>query len=395
MDQEKRDRSQRDRSDRVPRTESEERRRRERRREREERHRLEKERIRNGEQPSSAARKSRKGRNLDLIDKLDHTGIYGQGCEFAKSLIAVRSTNILLVFHHDGPFDACNPHRNAKKDRRAPMQAFPEGSANMALGGAGPLHSRLDLDKFHGRTGDAFTDYNVTKKADTSMSTADHQREYRRHFEPPRNQQPQFVHPTDKVEQVHGEESYGLGTSTFLDGAPASRSALQRRESEEQSAMLEGGGLQRKKSLAQRLRGMSNSRPTRYGGGELRSPEARYNNGFNDQAPLAGDRIPAASTQSAGGPARAIYTRENEVNPYEDAFEKKGAEIKFAEQEKPLPSSPGKANGSGLTRSVTADNAIRTSTEDEGKPSFLTRMKSLKGGRRARPERKDSNTVVT
>ena len=105
------------------------------------------------------------------------------------------------VFHHDGPFDACNPHRNAKGGRRpAPMQAFPEGSANMALGGAGPLRSRIDLDKFHGRGEDAFSDYAVTRKADTTI-----------------------VNPHDRVEPVHGTETDGLGTSTFLDGAPASR----------------------------------------------------------------------------------------------------------------------------------------------------------------------------
>ncbi len=65
-----------DRGDRPARTESEERKRRERRREREERHAKEKERLANGGKP-------RKGqRNLDLIDKLDVTGVYGQGCRF-------------------------------------------------------------------------------------------------------------------------------------------------------------------------------------------------------------------------------------------------------------------------------------------------------------------------
>ena len=205
------------------------------------------------------------------------------------------------------------------------MQAFPEGSANMALGGAGPLHSRLDLDRFHGRGEEGFQDYGNTRKADTA----------------------QLINPHDRTEMVHGEESYGLGTSTFLEGAPASKNALQRRESEEQTTTQEES----------------------FGG--------------------------------AGGPARAVYTKENEVNPfdneYDAAFEKKGTQIKIAEQEKPnigrarAPSSP---RGPSLTRSMTADAAVRTSGEEE-KPSgggFLHRMKSLKGGgRRARPERKDSN----
>ena len=260
------------------------------------------------------------------------------------------------------------------------MQAFPEGSMNMALGGAAPLHSRIDLDRFHGRGEEGFQDYGNTRKADTSYVT------------------PQLINPTDRIEQVHGVESYGLGTSTFLEGAPASKSALQRRESEEQTMMQDpslGGGLQRKKSLAQRIRGMSGSQ-RRPAPGDIRSPNARYNGTDG-----ADDSPPHNKAMSAGGPARAVYTKENEVNPfdneYDSAFEKKGTQIKIAEQEKPnvgrarAPSSP---KGPGLTRSVTADGAVRTSGEEE-KPSgggFLHRMKSLKGaGRRARPERKDSN----
>ena len=63
----------RERGDRPPRTESEERRRRERRKEREDRHRREKEKVRNG------GRSNKKPQGLDIIDKLDVTGIYGQG----------------------------------------------------------------------------------------------------------------------------------------------------------------------------------------------------------------------------------------------------------------------------------------------------------------------------
>ena len=255
------------------------------------------------------------------------------------------------------------------------MQAFPEGSMNMALGGSGPLRSRLDLDKFHGRGEEGFADYSATRKADTTT----------------------VLHPTDRIEQVHGEQSYGLGTSTFLEGAPASKSALQRRESEEQTTtegMIAGGGLARKKSLAQRIRGMSNSQ--RRGPGDLRSPEARYNHGGAASPPLI-------YSQSAGGRARAeqSYTNASEVNPfdneYDAAFEKKGTQIRIAEQEKPsasnshsrMPSSP---RTNGLTRSVTADAAVVGSPSDD-KPAggFLNRMKSLKGGKRARPERKDSS----
>ncbi|KYG40100.1 hypothetical protein M433DRAFT_78717, partial [Acidomyces richmondensis BFW] len=133
-------------------------------------------------------------------------------------------------FHHDGPFDACNPHRNrgGKSRRPAPMEAFPKDSMNMALGGSGPLRSRLDLDKFHGRGAEGFSEYAATRKPDTATM-------------------PVVVNPHDRAEQVHGDESFGLGTSTFLEGAPASRKAVaqRRRESEEEAAamtMQEGGG---------------------------------------------------------------------------------------------------------------------------------------------------------
>jgi hypothetical protein len=129
----------RERGDKAPRSESEERKRRERRKEREDRHRREKEKIRGGG-------RSKKPQGLDIIDKLDVTGIYGQGRECTDHNPDIPITDSKTVFHHDGPFDACNPHRNVKKDRRAPMEAFPANSANMALGGSGPLNSQIDLD---------------------------------------------------------------------------------------------------------------------------------------------------------------------------------------------------------------------------------------------------------
>lgn len=73
--QERESRRDRDRSERPPRTESEERKKRERRKEREERHKREKEKIRSGG-------RTRKPQGLDIIDKLDVTGIYGPGREY-------------------------------------------------------------------------------------------------------------------------------------------------------------------------------------------------------------------------------------------------------------------------------------------------------------------------
>jgi hypothetical protein len=264
-------------------------------------------------------------------------------------------TNNIPVFHHDGPFDACNPHRNVKKDRRAPMEAFPANSANMALGGSGPLNSRIDLDRFHGRGEEAFDTFASTRKVDASI-----------------------IDPTKRGDYVHGTESTGLGTSTFLDGAPASRSAMTRRDSEDKTAggLSAGGGLSRKKSIAQRFRGMSNNR---------RTPDARYHQAGSSNENAIEVSPPQAHAMSAGGPARAQgnYRNENEINPfdqdYENAYARKGAQIRIAEQERP--------------RSVTADSAPRPGSNEGEKSSsgggFLSRMKSLKGGRRARPERRE------
>ncbi|KAI6886020.1 Pal1-domain-containing protein [Hortaea werneckii] len=391
----------RERSERPPRTESEERRRRERRREREDRHRREAEKT----------RKVRKAQGLDIIDKLDVTGIYGPG-----------------LIHHDGPFDACNPHRNktsGKSRRPAPMQAFGVDSMNMVLGGSGPLRSKLDLDKIHGTGVEGFTDYASTRKQDTNI-----------------------VNPYERFEQVHGDATDGLGTSTFLEGAPASRRDQQRRESEDQEAMYAkagmaggnnggGGGLTRKKSLAQRFRGMSNTRKVSGGGNNAgglslepgRSPDARYQNpntSLLDSPPPAG--AGAQKAVSAGGPSRAHFTRDNEINPfdkeyYDSAYEKKGAQIRIAEQQQSQETRPSGGGGSRiragssprnppLTRSITADSAQQVSrgrrSDEEGKGpataaaagssgggsgggggGFLSRMKSIRGGRRARPERKE------
>lgn len=87
------------RSERRERTEDDDERRRQRRKEREERHRREKEKIRNGGKPA------KKQHGLDLIDKLDVTGIYGQGRMYlhhswrvhhpAADLIAQSSTTMV------------------------------------------------------------------------------------------------------------------------------------------------------------------------------------------------------------------------------------------------------------------------------------------------------------
>lgn len=163
----------------------------------------------------------RRGQPLDVIDKLDVTGLFGPGS-----------------FHHDGPFDACNPHRN-KNSVKGPVAAFPIDGANnsMAEPVGGRTNPRVE-DTVLGRGVDeAYLDFNTTaaRGRDSPAPLA---------FDPALKEQP-----------VHGDPTMGLGTSTFLDGAPASRQAISK------SAEEGGASLGRKKSLVQRLRGSSGSGP--------------------------------------------------------------------------------------------------------------------------------------
>ncbi|PGH18085.1 hypothetical protein AJ79_00713 [Helicocarpus griseus UAMH5409] len=240
------------------------------RRRRERRHRDRDSRHKDGKSRSKRAH----GHRLDVIDKLDVTSIYGTG-----------------LFHHDGPFDACNPHRNRKGSRAAPMQAFAKDSRNMAIGGAGPNNSNIDLNLFHGRGAEGYADYSSSGIAKADQSGFD---------------------PSAKLEPIHGAESMGLGTSTFLEGAPASRAAIQRRQSENETQTMQNGGLQRKKSLAQKIRGM-NSR---------------------DRAPRVTSPDYAIDSSNQASPPRSSGSRRhNDRNPffqqqdYDDAYDRKGAKI--------------------------------------------------------------------
>ncbi|KAF1996547.1 Pal1-domain-containing protein [Amniculicola lignicola CBS 123094] len=323
-----------------------ERRRRERRKEREERHR----------DGKSRSGKVRRPQGLDLIDKLDVTGIYGPS-----------------MIHHDGPYDAVQPHRNRRKDHRAPMEAFPIDSANNALGGSGPVNKNIDLETFHGRGAEGFTDFSsasdkTLKRPEVEARTVS--------FDPKSSVS---FDPKGRADVIHGDESYGLGTSTFLEGAPASRAAIQRRESENQQAIA-SGDLGRKKSIAQRIRGISQPRRG-FGEGNPRitSPEARYGHGMRTPG------SPPAQPQTTG------VVKTNESNPffneYDDAYDRKGATIntKSAETDSNQ-KSPTSPQRNPLHRAMTTESYEAPEKQSTG-GGFLNRVKSLKGGRRPRPER--------
>ncbi|KAM0561185.1 hypothetical protein ACHAPJ_003689 [Fusarium lateritium] len=288
------------------------------------------ERDRRGER-SDKDKSSRPSRRMDIIDQLDATSIYGTG-----------------LFHHDGPFDALNPHRNRQNARRAPMQAFPKDSLNNSLGGAGPLNARADHSVLMGNaTEEAFRDFAAPTKS--------------------RKETPIFD-AAGQHKIVHGDESVGLGTSTFLEGTPAARSAIQRHQQEQAQETFEGGGLQRKKSLAQRIRHI-NKGPRDY------NQPARPNGEYSRITP---DAYPsAASTGSDNNPFFADYGKGEEsisVRPRDGSIT--GNSSTGARR----PSA-----GAVLERRATTD--ATTSLDDAApKPSGLMgRMKSLKG-RRPRPE---------
>ena len=244
------------------------------------------------------------------------------------------------------------------------MQAFPKDSLNMALGGAGPNNSKLNLEQIHGRGQEAHFDFNEAVARDADA-------EYMRRPLPERT--PSF-NPTAKAEPVHGNESIGLGTSTFLEGAPASRAAIQRREIEQeaqQQAMAQAG-LSRKKSLAQRIKAV---RPRVNDTGRMTSPEP-----FPAGSPLGSGR----SDQNGANPFFQEYDKE---------YEKKGAQIAFAEEQAKnagrarAPSSP-KRGGLTLTRSLTAESAGLPSEDSKsGGGGFMSRVKSIKGRGKTRERR--------
>ena len=280
---------------------------------------------------------------------------------------------LVAVVHHDGPFDACNPHRNRKGSKKAPMQAFAKDSANNTIGGSGPVNKNIDLEQFHGRGEEGFKDYSQSGAGTTLTETyepyAGASAPVRRgHDVRPGVDRTSSFNPTARVEPVHGDESLGLGTSTFLEGAPAPRAAIQRRESESENfGSGNSGGLGRKKSLVQKIRSIN--RTDRSTAAPLKSPEY----GVAPQSP----------------------TKNPFFNDYDEQYEKKGARIQIAEEQNRVENSAesrartfsNSRRGpptSMLERRVTTDGSAVAEEGKVGGGGFLSRVKSLKGGRRAK-----------
>jgi hypothetical protein len=257
-------------------------------------------------------------------------------------------------------------------------------SANNTIGGSGPVNPGINLEQFHGLGTEGFHDYGNMAKMGPAGPTA----------KPFNAIAAAVVNPTNRVEPVHGEETMGLGTSTFLEGAPASRQAIQRTQSEQTA----DGGLMRKKSIAMRLRGMSQSirYPDGYPGpggspgsppGPLRSPPGSSKGRFQDRSAgvtLTDNGLLPMGSPSSPEPHRPTTApgRAAEINPFErlDEIDEKKAEasvstvesiVESPARERAL-SSPRRA---GLERRAT-DNDETGNVKPTG---FLNRVKSLKG----------------
>ena len=280
------------------------------------------------------------------------------------------------------------------------MQAFPKVSANKAIGASGPLNKDIDPNLFHGNRGtEAFSDFSKSGTVTTGYEPSTE-----RLSRPPLESRPPSYmpggrpfDPIARVDPVHGDESLGLGTSTFLEGAPASRIAMKRRESESEVDPTQSGlgGLGRKKSIVQKIRGINPSRnPSRRVG----SPEQRYEltnttSPRELRRPFTSDGRPGRPFTSDGaGPARRptehlTHSKSpSYTTDYDEAYDQKGQSIAVAEKDHGVRFDDGDESRRGLERRITSDGSEQGGSGSVSKPmGFLSRVKSLKGGRRARP----------
>lgn len=242
------------------------------------------------------------------------------------------------------------------------MQAFPKDSLNNSIGGPGPLNARPDHATFMGTAGEeAYKEF-------TSGPSAKDDDYYSSKY---KTEMPVFD-PMSRGTILHGDETLGLGTSTFLEGAPATRVAIQRREAEQKQETMDNS-LKRNKSIAQRIRNINR-------GAREPPPSARPTNAEGGQS------------------APATTTATGERNPFDEFEAKKDDVITVARRRASdaagagtkSPTSPKRVFG--LERRATAEGASAAPDEPAPPPpppkgtasSLLARVKSLKGGRKPR-----------
>ncbi|CAK7267558.1 hypothetical protein SEPCBS57363_002647 [Sporothrix epigloea] len=302
--------------------------------------------LRKREQDQRERSSTRPHRRNDIIDQMDAS-----------------------IFHHDGPFDALNPHRNRKGSRRAPMQAFPKDSLNNSIGGSGPLNARPDHRTFlgHGEE-EAFREFSKNPVTSPSNKTSGG-----------------VFDPLQRGTALHGDQTLGLGTSTFLEGTPAARTTIQRREAE-RAVDSQDNSLQRKKSLAQRFRSINR--------GPREPPPTRAFSSDNGLVPT-------------GAPTGRYHA---ETNSFDEFDRERGESITTSQRKNSAalpspPSPPSPPRGLGLERRSTTDGTAAATSPCNETHNFtaavasggsgadsqpktaglLARVKSLKGGRRPAP----------
>ena len=180
-----------------------------------------------------------KSKNLDTIDKLDVTAFFGGW------------------FHHDGPFDACTPHRN-KNVKAAPVMAFPADGPNNSIQGASKVDKHPHVDIAFGNYDDAQNEIVGKKMSYKHSNNSDPTSSL---YLPKQNPSIVNFDAKQKAVPIHGEVTPGLGSSTFVDGAPAPKTFQG-----DEYLSPNSGGIGRKKSIVQRLRKNSGSEnPSRRG----------------------------------------------------------------------------------------------------------------------------------
>lgn len=308
--------------------------------------------------PSGRSRsRPSKGRSkapaLDFVDGLDTSWQLGIGASMYWHLLTQRGSLTVTGMHHGGPFDPCN--LKPKKGKLNPIEAFAPNSRNMTMTG-GAVNSKTakdeQFDVLHMNNDEGYGDFNSatarTKKAEMAAMDA-----------------------TARVEQIHSDETAGLGTSTFLEGAPAPRREIERRASEagQENITISGGGLggmTRRPSVLKvlgRTRGYSQGRVT--GSGEQEGRDRRY--------------PPPSMPQSAGGIIRASAGQEKQ-NPF---FANNTTDATI-DRNSPADRSMGRPMGAPLTRRVTESGARRPAPpqperqQSGGGPGFLGRWKSIR-----------------
>ncbi|ORY82075.1 hypothetical protein BCR37DRAFT_379997 [Protomyces lactucae-debilis] len=219
--------------------------------------------------------------------------------------------------------------------------------------------------------------------------------------------------PTIKVDPIHGYETTGLGTSTFLEGAPASRAAMMARtHSDSGNINVDAGegsagrpratsdhasGLGRKKSVIQRIRGAYKTRQESGGIGAGPSstgppgagtpsdrgtssppayasiPGAQQTEYFDMKGPVATGSS-TASPSHTGPPLRKIHSDLQDAPGYSD----------LEEEDEVAASS---AHGSDPTASLSPLYRPASKTDSangQAGPGLLGRVRSLRvgGGKR-------------